>query len=130
MPRKPKKTNLEDEIIEEAEIITRWSIPRIIIAVLVIFIIIGGGILGINFLFKESKKVLGSQASNDKPQIEIPNDKSVQKIIEKAKKDLSDIDPKNIVGSQPQIQKIINDLQNIAGSSNSARRLICESICQ
>lgn len=129
MPRRRKKTNFEEEVIQEAEVITHWSIARIIIAVFILIFIIGGGILGINYFIRQSKTVLGSQ-TNDKPQIEIPTERRVQSIIEKAKKDLSEIDPKKAIESQPQIQKIINDLQNISGSSNSARRLICESLCQ
>lgn len=129
MPRRRKKTNFEDEVIQEAEVITHWSIARIIIAIFVLIVVIGGGILGVNYLFS-SGKVLGSSAEKKEPQIEIPDEKKVQRILEKAKKDLSEIDPKNVITSQPQIQKIINDLSNISGSSNSARRLICESICQ
>ncbi len=130
MPRRSKKTNFEDEVIQEAEVITHWSFVRIIVAIIILIFVIGGGILGVNYFFKESKKVLGTQEIGDRPQIAIPNEKKVQTIIEKAKKDLAEIDPKNVIQSQPQIQKIISDLQNISGSSNSARRLICESLCQ
>ena len=130
MPRRSKKTNLEDEIFQEAEVITHWSIARIIIALIIVIVVVGGGFLGVKYVAKQSKNVLGSQEIADKPQIEIPNERKVQTIIEKAKKDLSEIDPKNIIGSQPQIQKIINDLQNISGASNSARRLVCETLCQ
>ena len=124
-----KKPNLEDEIIQDAEIITKFSLTRIVVAVVLFVVIIGGGILAVKYFINNSKKVLGT-ANDYSPQIKIPDENRIKRIIDKAKDDLSEVNPKNLVESQPQIQKIIKDLNNISGSSNSARTLICESLCK
>ena len=56
--------------------------------------------------------------------------KNVEGIIETAKKDLSNINAKNIVQSQPKLQKIIDDLSHLTGSSSSAKSLICDTLCK
>jgi hypothetical protein len=65
-----------------------------------------------------------------KPQIKIPDEKSVDDIIKKAKEDLANVNAKNIVASQPKIKKIIDDLTHLTGSSSSAVSLICDSLCK
>ena len=128
--RKKKNLNFEDEIIHEAEIVTHWSKKRIAIASAVATVVVAGGILGVQSLFESKKGILGSNTTQNKPQIQIPDQEKLQEIIETAKQDLSNINPQNIIESQPQIQKIIRDLENITGSSSSAKNLICGTICK
>ena len=128
--RKKKNLNFEDELIQEAEIVTHWSKKRIAIATVIAAVVVGAGILGIQSLSQGEKEVLGKNTTQDKPQIKIPDEEKIQEIIETAKQDLSNINPQNIIESQPQIQKIIQDLENITGSSTSAKNLICDSICK
>lgn len=123
-----RKVIKEAEIIEEAEVVMRWSGKRIVIATTLVVLIIVGGIYAISLLSK-NPKVLGQRTEN-KPQIKIPNEKNVDDIIEKAKEDLSNINAKNIVASQPKIKKIIDDLTHLTGSSSSAVNLICDSLCK
>ena len=118
----------EDEFIEEAEVITHWSGKRIVIATTLVVLIIAGGIYTISLL-SQNPKVLGEKIS-DRPKIKIPDEKGVQEIIEKAQDELSNINAKNIIESQPRIKKIIDDLTNLTGSSSSAKSLICDSLCK
>ena len=93
----------EPEIIQEAEVIMRWSGKRIVIATTLVIVIILGGIYTLSLL-SQNPKVLGQHTEN-KPQIKIPDEKSVDDIIEKAKEDLANVNAKNIVASQPKIKK-------------------------
>src|SRR3989344_2697924 len=128
--RKKNNLNFENELIQEAEIVTHWSKKRIAIASAVATVVVAGGILGVQSLFESKKGILGSNTTQNKPQIQIPDQEKLQEIIETAKQDLSNINPQNIIESQPQIQKIIRDLENITGSSSSAKNLICGTICK
>jgi len=128
--RKKNNLNFENELIQEAEIVTHWSKKRIAIAAAVATVVVAGGILGVQSLFESKKGILGSNTTQNKPQIQIPDQEKLQEIIETAKQDLSNINPQNIIESQPQIQKIIRDLENITGSSSSAKNLICGTICK
>lgn len=117
-----------EEIVEEAEVIMRWSGKRIVIATLLVIIIIAGGIYAISLL-SQNKKVLG-ETTQSKPQIQLPDENSVEKIINTAQDELSNINAKNIIESQPKIKKIIDDLTHLTGSSNSAKDLICNNFCK
>jgi len=128
MSRRSVIKETEEELIKDAEVVMRWSSKRIVIATVLVLLIIGGGIYGIQVLGQNSKKVLGTKTSTG-PQIKIPDQKNVEDIIKSAKHDLSNINAKNIVQSQPKLQKIIDDLTNLTGSSGSARSLICDTLC-
>lgn len=118
----------EEENIEEAEVISHWSPKKIGIAVGVLLILVAGGIYTISLL-SQNPKVMGEKAPNE-PQIKIPDDKDVERIIDKAQDELSNINAKNMVESQPKIKKIIDDLNALTGSSVSAKSLICDSLCK
>lgn len=118
-----------EERVEEAEVVMRWSKKRIVIATFLVVLIIAGGIYAISLLTQRQVQVLG-EATKDKPQIKIPTEDSVQDVIDKAKEDLSNINAKNIVSSQPKLQQIINDLTSLTNSSKSARNVICDTICK
>lgn len=130
MSRRSIIKDTEEEIIKEAEVVMRWSGKRIVIATFLCLILIAGGIYGVQHLSQNAAKVLGTSSKNDHPQIQIPEQKNVEQIIENAKKDLSNINAKNVVESQPQLKKVIEDLTHLTGSSSSARSLICDTICK
>ena len=117
-----------EEIIEEAQVVMRWSGKRIVIATVAVVAIIFLGIYAISLL-SQNPNVMGVKTVN-KPQIEIPEEEDVEGIIEKAKEDLANINAKNIVESQPRIKKIIDDLTGLTSSSSSAKSLICDSLCK
>lgn len=117
----------DDENIIEDEVIMRWSAKRIFIATVIVVAIIAGGIYTISLL-SQNKAVLGERS--DKPYLKLPNERTVEKVLEKAQEDLANINTKNIVSSQPKIQKIIEDLQNLTTSTASAKNLICDAICK
>lgn len=130
MSRRSIIRETEEELIKDAEVVMRWSSKKIVVATGIVLIIIAGGIYGIHVLSQGATKVLGTNTSTNRPQIKIPDKKNVESIIDMAKKDLSNINAKNIVESQPKLQKIIDDLTHLTGSSGSARSLICDTLCK
>lgn len=116
-----------EEFIDDEEVIMRWSWKRIIIATCIVVTIIAGGIYAISLL-SQNEAVLGERI--DRPQIKIPNERQIEKVLEEAQLDLGDINAKNIVSSQPKIKKIIEDLQNLTNSTDNAKNLICNAICK
>lgn len=125
--RKKIQDNIDDEI-QEAEIVTRWSKNRIAIALFLTIAIILGGIYAISLL-SQNPKVLGDRTRKE-PQIKIPDERDVEEVIENAQDELSNINAQNIIENQPQIKKIIDDLTSLTNSSNSAKDLICDSLCK
>ena len=119
----------EPELVQEAEVIVRWSGKRIVVATFLVIMIIAGSIYAIS-LISQDKTNQAVEKKIDKPQIEIPNEKDVQGVIDKAKGDLSNITAKNLIESQPKLKKIIDDLTHLTGSSSSAKSLICDSLCK
>ncbi len=130
MSRRSIIQETEEEIVKEAEVVMRWSGKRIVIATFLCIILIVGGIYGIYKLGQNTVNVLGAQTKKDHPQLQIPQQKNVEEIINNAKKDLSNINAKNIVESQPQLKKVIDDLTHLTGSSSSAKNLICDTLCK
>lgn len=123
-----KSVKEAEEIIEEAQVVMRWSSKRIVIATTLVVLIIVGGIYAISLL-SQNPKVLGERTSK-RPQIKIPNERNVEEILDKAQLELANINAKNLIESQPRIKKIIDDLTNLTGASNSAKSLICDSLCK
>lgn len=119
----------EPELIQEAEVIMRWSGKRIVVATFLVIMIIVGSIYAIS-LISQNKTNQAVEKKIDRPQIEIPNENDVQGVIDKAKTDLSNITAKNLIESQPKLKKIIDDLTHLTGSSSSAKSLICNSLCK
>ena len=119
----------EPELVQEAEVIMRWSSKRIVIATFLVIMIIAGSIYAISLL-SQNKTNQAVEKKIDKPQLEIPNEKDVQGVIDKAKGDLSNITAKNLIESQPKLKKIIDDLTHLTDSSSSAKSLMCDSLCK
>lgn len=130
MSRRSIIKDTEEEMIQDAQVVMRWSKKRIGIATIIVVLIIAGGIYALSLIGQNTVGVLGTTANSDSPKIKIPDQNGVQDILENAKKDLSNINAKNLVDSQPALRKIINDLTHLTGSSTSARDLICDSICR
>jgi cytochrome c-type biogenesis protein CcmH/NrfG len=129
MSRRSIIKETEEDLVKEAEVVMRWSKKRIVMATILAVCIIAGGVYALSLLGQNASRVLGAKTA-DKPQIQIPNEKNVQDVIDSAKEDLSNINAKNIVESQPKIKKIIEDLNNLTGSSSSAKSLICDTLCK
>lgn len=127
MSRRSVMKQAEEEIVQEAEVVMRWSTKRIVVATFLVLCIIGGGLYGIALLSQNKPIVLGT--STNRPQIKLPSERSVQDIIDNAKNELSNINTKNIIESQPRLQKVIDDLSHITGSTSSAKNLICDALC-
>lgn len=122
-----RRKKVEEEKVED-EVVMRWSKNKIAIATVVVVLMIFGGLYAISLL-SQNPKVLGERAS-DKPKIKIPDERDVENILESAQDELSNINAKDIIESQPKIKKIIDDLTSLTGSSVSAKSLICDSLCK
>jgi predicted PurR-regulated permease PerM len=129
MSRRSIIKDTEEELIKDAEVVMRWSKKRIVIATAVCLFLILGGLYTISLLGQNASKVLGTNTS-DSPKLKLPDQNNIDDIIETAKKDLSNVNAKNIIQSQPKIQKIIDDLTHLTGSSSSAKSLICDTLCK
>ncbi len=121
----------EDEEIDEKvkEVVAKWSLKRIGIAIVLVFL----AAASLFYYFSLKSYSTNSEEVNekkDKPQIEIPSKDKVNTIIEDAQKSLEHIDTNDIVKSQPQIEKIIKDLQELTTSSRSAKDIVCSAVCK
>lgn len=124
-----RRSGIKEETDNDEEIVMRWDKNRIAIAVVLVVLIIFGGLYVLSLL-SQNPKVLGEKTTPDKPQIKLPDEKDVDKIINGAKQNLSEINAKNVIDSQPKLKKIIDDLTHLTGSSMSAKNLICDSLCK
>lgn len=130
MSRRRKREHQDEEVEEKVkEVVAKWSLKRIGIAIVVVFL----AVASIYYYFSlKSFSTNSEQVSEkkDKPQIEIPSKDKVSTIIEDAQKSLEHIDTNDIVKSQPQIEKIIKDLQELTSSSRSAKDIVCSAVCK
>lgn len=124
------KQKERDEPIE-GEIIAQWD-PRKIGAAAILLGLILGGIIYIVTLPKEGEQVLGKQAtySQNEPAIKVPNSSSVEAIIADAKKTIADLNVDNVIESQGEIKRTIDNLEKISETSSSAKALICSALCK
>lgn len=130
MTRRRRHAQEEEEIEEKVkEVVAKWSFKRIAIAIVIVFL----AIASIYYYFSLKSFSTNSEKvseKKDKPQIEIPSKEKVNTIIEDAQKSLEHIDTNDIVKSQPQIEKIIKDLQELTSSSRSAKDIVCNAVCK
>lgn len=115
---------------KDAEIITRWSIPKILIAVGVLALV---GMIGVYLFDNVSAKedVLGTtQRAENRAQIKIPSSKEVEDIVEQAKESIANIKADNLVDSQPQIKKAIEDLEKLTTGDTDAKKAVCDAVCK
>jgi len=122
---KGKEVDLEKKI-DDVE--SQWSFKRIIIFSSIIL-----ALLFFAFYFFQARAgdVLGEKdmTTNSKgPQISIPKKEDVDEIVESAEENISNIDPNDIVKSQPQIQDAIKQLEKLTNKDNFKESL-CSSIC-
>lgn len=119
--------NLEGERkIDEPE--AQWSFKRIAIFTSIVGVLL----FAIFYYFQlKSGEILGESAENtDKngPQIQIPTKNDVDDILEDAQDNISNIDPNDIVSSQPQIQQAIDQLEKLTNKDNFKENF-CSALC-
>lgn len=124
-----KREEKEEE--KTPEVVTRWSVPKILIA-LGVFALIGmiGLYLFDNFSTKNTDVLGASKRGEDRAQIKIPSGREVEDIIEQAKESIADINTENIVDSQPQIKKAIEDLEKLTTGDTDAKKAVCDAVCK
>lgn len=121
----------EKEEAQEAEIVTRWSIPKIVIAVGLLALVVMLGVYAFEGSSASSEGVLGAtEKGEDSPKIQLPTKEKVEQIVEEAKESIANIDAENIVDSQPQIKKAIEDLEKLTTSDTNAKKAVCDAVCK
>lgn len=127
------------ESIENSELIpeiaSRWSIKRIGITIVLLTVIAASIYYYFSlkdFSKEQPSRILGAsdEKKQNKPEIKLPSKESINTIISEAKDSLSKIDTNNIVASQPEIQKIILDLQNLTKKDVNAKNVVCDLVCK
>jgi len=118
------------EIKIEDEIESRWSLKRILVFVLIIFAVLF--FIFYFFQVRASTSVLGdSDRAEDiggGPQIDIPSQNDINVILGEAEDNIANIDPQDIVSSQPQIQATIEQLEKLVNKDNF-KESFCSAIC-
>lgn len=128
------KEKEENDEPESGGVTPRWSIKRIVIALLLGVFLLAlayGSLLGLGTQ-KEKEEILGetlSKTDQTKPEIVIPSKEEIEDIIFEAKESLSQIDPADVVSSQPAIQNIINNLEQITQTETSVKEVVCKVVC-
>lgn len=119
---------------EVAEIPARWSVKRIAIASSILLVLAASVYyyFSLKNFNNSPTSVLGASDAKkgNGPEIKIPTKDGINTIISDAKDSLSKIDASNVVASQPEIQKIIKDLQNLTGKDVNAKNMVCDLICK
>lgn len=123
-----KKEKRENKLEDEIE--SRWSVKRILVFVLIIIAIIF--FIFYFFQVRSSSSVLGdsdmAEGIGDSPQIDIPSQNDINVILGEAEENIANIDPQDIVSSQPQIQATIEQLEKLVNKDNFKESL-CSAIC-
>ncbi len=127
-----KLNSVEGETIE-----TKWDFRRIAIGVTIFaFLLFLGGLM----LFPSSKtsgikdrKTLGvssGDAGNEKKEAPgLPTAEDVDRILNNAKKTISQISSENLTSSTAAIQKLITDFESLQGKKDAVG-VFCELVCK
>lgn len=134
-----------------------WDKKKIFIAVVSATVIVGGGVLGYHYVLPQQfskvdgksimKQVAGVRAENKQSQqaddASVVSSSSqvgtqtttkiretVQEKISTLQDEVKKIDVTEVASSSPQIQKVLQDLQNLQQYPNSKAKEVCENICK
>lgn len=135
-----KKEKKED--LEEA-----WDKKKLFVAAIVATIFLTGGIFFLGSKVKGvlvsptskvnsiKQKVLGSETKNKDgsqapPEVRIPPQEEVQRIIKETQEILSKLTTENITSSQAAIQQIITNFQQLQGGKKDTKDVFCDLVCK
>lgn len=136
MPRK-KQAEFNDEPQEEFE----WDKPRIIIFFAVIFALLIGGLLYKHFVLDAqatpsatiSRSVQGASSLPPTNSSQLPSVESIKQSagqeIQTLQNQASQISIQQIASSSPQVQQIIQQLQQLPSQPGNIAKQTCENIC-
>lgn len=128
--KKPKKRRRKKEEEKDDDIIAeRWSAKRILIAT-TILIIVAFAALYVSLLLRQKIQNTPVLGVSEYSQEDLPTEEEIQQIIKDTKKNLLEIETKNLIESQETIQKIIKDLEALQMGSVSAQDIFCELACK
>lgn len=105
-----------------------WSKKRIVIFTSIIGIIIFAIFYFFQLRFGEVLGEKDEERNIGGPQIEIPSKDDIDEILEDAEENISNINPEDIVSSQPQIQNAIEQLEKLTNKDNF-KETFCSTVC-
>lgn len=129
MSRLTTKRKAKNEEEPEDEVITKWSIPKVLIAIGILALVGMAGVYAYDNFRSKNEQVITTRAE-DKAQIQIPSERKIEEIVNDAKKSLSGVDAKNLVDSQPQIKEAIENLQKLTTNDTDAKKMVCNAVCK
>lgn len=109
-----------------------WDKKKIFILVifLVVFLILGVGLLNLNEKPKDYQNNIPSGRVKGLDTSDLPNIKQgVQEGFDSLQKEVQNLNIEEIATSSPQMQKIINDLRSLKDVPKSQLKNTCERIC-
>ncbi len=126
----PKKIKKEEE--SEFE----WDIKRILIAGVFLIVLVVAGFEGKKAFLGKNPGVLGESIQNKpievkKPTVKAPINVSstVDSAIREIKNNITNLDPKEVASSSPQVQKVLRDMQQLQDLPANQAREACTKIC-
>lgn len=119
----------KEEEVEKEDAVMRWSVPKVLIALGILALV---GMFGVYAYdnFKSSSENLEVKKVEDRAQIKLPTDGDVNKILEEAKTSIGKIDAGDIISSQPEIKKAIENLEKLTTNDKDAKKAVCDTICK
>lgn len=123
-----RRNDSDEEDIQDVNL--KWSKRRILIAVTLVALVFGGIVYALSLDRGAAVLGVGEKNNENAPQIEIPSQEEVVDIIEQAKENLSNINVNDVVSSQPQIQKVISDLEQLTKTDKNAKNAVCNMVCK
>lgn len=129
MTRLTLKREDKDEEQKEEQVVMKWSMPKVLIAIGLIALIGMAGVYAYDNLSSLEERTVAARSDN-KAQIRIPSERKIEQLVEDTKKSISGIDAANLVDSQPEIKKAIENLEKLTTSDTNAKKVICDAVCK
>lgn len=127
-PKKTRRKKEADDLV--------WDKKRVIVSIIIVVLVLFGAKM-LKSTFFPNVNILGEstvkKASEiEKPNVENPNidlQTQVGKTLDQIKDNVIELDPEEVASSSPQIQKVLNDIQNIKNLPADQARNACMKIC-
>lgn len=133
--RKDTIGNRQDEATQENDLSdVSWDVRRVGVGFLVLLLLF---LLGLIFLpqiksaiLDQSSKVLGVSFSKPEQNLDPPDAKEAEKILNDAKEEINKLTADNLTSSSSALNNIIRSLQQLQKGDMDAKEAICEHLCK